>query len=413
MSVKGAAAVAVAVIGLIGSPPVRADEPAAPRLWEGTIVGVDGRPASAEVVAFARPSGLGLDEGTAPLAEIARIRTDDSGHYALRSLHTEALRRAEDHDGWTNVMVAAFGDGGSFTLAFDSLAWVPAGGFRAAAADGPGASARGRWVTTPAARLAAEQGEISALSADAAEDPAEVAQERPPVMVLSGRGEPAFSAQGSAPKPNRPADPNCMALLRSEDLGEIKTKVGEVHLDRDWNGFFSYTTSRHSSFQVGVRPAGQGWSVGGSTSSLQNTQATSESSRHLPPERLHNFAADLRYGRYFWRCYGRGDRWYDAESIQPYTWKGGLWPSAGGPEPGCKPDHTSPVTEDGVFKRAQKQSTTYEGAISVAGFAGSVTTTIAQGVETHWNNKTNRVRFLCGDRYDIASTKPNRIRSLP
>lgn len=412
MSVKGAAVVAIAVMGLIGSPPVQAEEPSGPRLWEGTLVGVEGRPASAEVVAFARPSGLGLDEGAEPLAEIARTRTDGSGHYVLRSLHTEALREAEDRDGWTNVMVAAFGDDGSFNLAFDSLSWVPAGGFRAAAAEGPDTSARGRWVTSAAARLAAEQGEISALSADAAEDPAEVAQEHPPVMVLSGHGEQVFSAQGSAPKPKWPADSNCMALLRSEDLGEINTKVGEVHLDRDWNGFFSYTTSRHSSFQVGVRPAGQGWSVGGSTSSLQNTQATSESSRQLPAGRLHNFAADIKYGRYFWRCYGR-DRWYDAESIQPYTWKGGLWPSVGGPEPGCNPNHTSPVADDGVLKRAAKQSTTYEGAISVAGFTGSATTTIAQGVETHWSNKTNRVRFLCGDREPIASAKANRIRSLP
>jgi len=401
------------MLGFVGTPAVRADEPVAPRLWEGTIVGGDGRPASAEVVAYARPSGRGLDEGTAPLVEIARTNTDHAGHYLLRSPQTDDLRQSEDHDGWTNVMVAAFGEDGSFNLAFDSLAWVPDGGFHAAAADDHGASEHGYWVTTPAGRLATERGEVSALSADGAEDPDDVAQEHPPVMVLSGHGERAFSAQGSAPSPKRPADPNCMAILKSEDLGVINTKVGEVHLDRDWSGFFAYTTSRHSSFQVGVRPAGQAWSVGGSTSSLQNTQATSESSHDLPPQRLHTFAADLKYGRYFWRCYGRGAQWYDAESIQPYTWKGGLTPSEGGPEPRCNPDHTSSVLQDGVFKRAAKQSTTYESAISVAGFTGSVTTTIAQGVETHWHNKTDRARFLCGERQDIASHRPTRIRSLP
>jgi hypothetical protein len=345
--------------------------------------------------------------------KIAGTTTDNAGHYLLRSPQTDALRQSEDHDGWTNVMVAAFGEDGSFNLAFDSLAWVAASGFHAAAADGPGASENGRWVTTPGARLAAEGGNFSALSSDSDENSDEVAQEHPPVMVLSGHSQQGFSAQGSAPSPRRPADPNCMAILKSEDLGVINTKVGEVHLDREWTGFFSYTTSRHSSFQVGVRPAGQGWSVGGSTSSLQNTQATSESSHDLPPQHLHSFAADLKYGRYFWRCYGRGAQWYDAESIQPYTWKGGLVPSDGGPEPGCNPEHTSSVLQDGIFRRAEKQSTTYAGAISVAGFTGSATTTIAQGVETNWHNRANRARFLCGEREDIASHRPNRIRSLP
>ncbi|HZQ77900.1 MAG TPA: hypothetical protein VFE55_11255 [Acidimicrobiia bacterium] len=254
---------------------------------------------------------------------------------------------------------------------------------------------------------------MSALSAEGTEDPDQVAQEHPAVMVLSGHSEKAFSAQGSAPSPKRPADPNCMAILKSEDLGVINTKVGEVHLDRDWNGFFSYTTSRHSSFQVGVRPAGQGWSVGGSTSSLQDSQATSASSHELAPQQLHNFAADLKYGRYFWRCYGRGAQWYDAESVQPYTWKGGLLPSLGGPEPGCNPAKMSAVVDHGEFRRSEKQSTTYDNAISVLGFSGSATTTIAQGVETHWYNKADRVRYLCGERQNIASHRPTRIRSLP
>jgi hypothetical protein len=71
------------------------------------------------------------------------------------------------------------------------------------------------------------------------------------------------------------------------------------------------------------------------------------------------------------------------------------------------------VLQDGIFRRAEKQSTTYAGAISVAGFTGSATTTIAQGVETNWHNRANRARFLCGEREDIASHRPNRIRSLP
>jgi hypothetical protein len=234
------------------------------------------------------------------------------------------------------------------------------------------------------------------------------------VMVLSGRDERQFSAQGAAPWPDKPADRNCMTVLRSEEIGNgIDTKVGETHLDRDWTGYFEYTTSRHSSFQVGVRQAGQGWSVGGSTSSLQNSTAINGTDPHLPAQNMWNFAADLRYGRYTWRCYGAGARWYDAESIQPFTWKGGITPSAGGPEPGCDPNHTSTVGFRGSYVRKVKQSTTYEGGISVAGFVGSVTTAIGTGVQTVWYNEAPRNRQLCGERADIASTTPNRIRSLP
>ncbi|HET9770401.1 MAG TPA: hypothetical protein VFS16_05890 [Acidimicrobiia bacterium] len=409
MSWKHGVAVAVVALGLIGSPAVRAEVPA-PALWDGTVLGADGRPAGAEIVAYARPSGLGLDEGSAPLREIARTRADGAGRYVLRSLHTDALRAAQDQDGWTNVMVAAFGDDGSFNLAFDSVSWVPAGGFSAAGADRPNSDRRGRWVTTPAERLAAERGEIRALSADADEDPAQVAMERPTKMVLSGHGERGVSAQG-APKPSKPADRNCMALLESKDLDVHFTKVGEVHADRQWGGFFQYSTTRSTSFQVGVRQGG-GWAVGGSTSSLQNSQATTTSAARLAPQQMYHFAADLKYGWYKWKCYSR-DRWYEGESIQPYTWKGGLRQTEGGNEPGCDPARRSPIPPGGVHKRDEKRSTTYGGGVSVAGFSGSVTTTIARGVRTEWFNEASRERWLCGESANIGDTAPTRIRSLP
>lgn len=411
MSWKHAAVAAGVALGLIGSPAVRADVPV-PKLWEGTIVGTDGQPAGAEIVAFARPSGLGLDEGSAPLREIARTRTDASGRYVLRTLHSDALQAAEDQDGWTNVMVAAFGDDGSFTLAFDSVSWVPAGGFSAASADRPGAERRGRWVTTPAERFAAEGDEIRALSVDAAEDPTQVANERPTTMVLSGQGESRISAQGKPPLP-KPADRNCMALLESQDLDVHFTKVGELHAEKDWSGHFEYTSTRSTSFQVGVRQGGGPWAVGGSTSSLQNSQSSTTSAPRLAPQRMYHFAADLKYGWYKWKCYSR-DRWYEGESIQPYTWKGGLLQTEGGNEPGCDPRHASPVPPNGgKHVREEKQSTTYEGGVSVGGFTGSVTTTIGRGVRTEWFNEAPRHRSLCGDREDLISARPTRIRSLP
>ena len=306
-------------------------------------------------------------------------------------------------------MVAAFGDDGSFNLAFDSLAWAPAGGIHAQSADDP---AKGRWVTTPTERLAAEQGEIPG---PCRRRPGRGGQGAPRRDGLSGRGEPHFSAQSSAPWPDKPADRNCMTVLKSEEIGNgIDTKVGETHLDRDWTGYFEYSTTRHSSFQVGVRQAGQGWSVGGSTSSLQNSTATNGTDPHLPAQNMWNFAADLRYGHYTWRCYGAGARWYDAESIQPFTWKGGITPTAGGSEPRCDPTHTSTVGFRGKFERDEKQSTTYEGGISVAGFVGSVTTAIGTGVQTIWLQRTRPAIGSCAESTRTSpAPKPDRIRSLP
>jgi hypothetical protein len=203
-------------------------------------------------------------------------------------------------------------------------------------------------------------------------------------------------------------------VLRSERLGDhIDTKVGEAHLDRDWTGFFEYGTSRHSSFQVGVRQGGQQWSVGGSTSSLKNSSAKTSTDPHLAAQRMWNFNADLVYGHYTWRCYGAGARWYDAESIQPFTWNGGIDPKAGGSEPGCDPRFRSNIPFRGNFERSEDQSTTYEGAISAAGFVGSVTTAVGTGVKSIWYNDSARTRQLCGERAPIASPKPTRIRSLP
>jgi hypothetical protein len=230
-------------------------------------------------------------------------------------------------------------------------------------------------------------------------------------MVLSGHGEPRFSAQGKPPMP-KPADRNCMALLESRDLDVHFTKVGEVHADREWSGYFEYSTTRSTSFQVGVRQGGQGWSVGGSTSSLQNSQSTTTSAAQLPPQRMYHFAADLKYGWYKWKCYSR-DRWYEGESIQPYTWKGGLRQSEGGNEPGCNREYMSPVPPNGTHDRKENRSTTFEGGVSVAGFTGAVTTSIARGVVAKWFNLVARERWLCGQTANIGDTRPTRIRSLP
>ena len=381
------------------APIARAAEPA-PVLWEGTILGADGRPADGtEVVAFARPAAADLQQTEANLVRVARTTTDHAGRYLLRSGNTDALRAVGTESGWTNVMVAAFGRDGSFSLATDSLAWIPTGGFRAAAADdNPN---HGRWVTTPTDRAAAEDGSFRAA---AAPDQESLGQERPSVMILTGAPERPIAAQSYKPPPMREygmcAGPYKTEAVPAPDHG-IFTSVGEMHLDQAWSGQFAYTATRTSSFQVGVRPEGRGWSVGGSTSSLKENTSRSGNDRGLTENHMYTFAADIDYVRVTWNC-NRADQWNRVETIEPSFWRGGILQKDVGAPPACDPKRTSPVQPMGYHERGEKESTTLGNAISVAGFSGAVTTTVSRGVFYRWNNNAPRTRYLCGSTNHIT-----------
>jgi hypothetical protein len=390
------------------APVARADEPAAPVLWEGRIVGANGAPAAgAEVVAFARPSGGEIGATDAGLAPVARVTTDGSGHYVLRSGRTGALRAVETDSGWTNVMVAAFGPDGGFSLATDSIAWEPAGGFHATAADSN--PNRGRWLTTPAQRVAAEDGNIRAASAP---DPESVDRDRPAVMTLTAGPDHPIRAQSAKPPPLRQegmcAGPTKTERLPLPDQGHF-TPVGEMHLEQAWSGQFAYTTSHSTSFQVGVRHDGSGWSAGGSTSSLKESTSKTGTDRGLTENHMYTFGADLDYARYTWRC-NQGDSWHMAETVEPAFWRGGIHVTDQGAPPACDPTKTSPVIALGYHSRGDDETATMASAISVAGFVGSLTTTVAHGVSFVWNNNVPRERYLCGSTAFI--TQDTRIASL-
>jgi hypothetical protein len=392
------------------APIARASEPSLPVLWEGTIAGPDGQPApGTEVVAFARPAGADLLPTESGLVPVARSSTDRSGHYVLRTGRTEALRTVESDSGWTNVMVAAFGPDGSFSLATDSIAWEPAGGFRATGVDdNPN---HGRWLTTPAERAAAEAGSFRAT---AAADPDAVNRDRPAVMTLAdGSSNRPIKAQAAKPPPLRQegmcAGPYKTEKLPLPDQG-VFTPVGELHLDRAWSGEFAYTSTHSTSFQVGVRHDGGGWAVAGSTSSLKDGTSQAGNDAGLTENHMYTYAADIDYDRYTWKC-NQGDSWHWAETVEPAAWRGGLHRTDVGPAPGCNPAKTSPVVPLGYYRRGQSESTTLTDAISVAGFKGSVTTSVSKGINYVWHNNVNQQRYLCGETGYI--TTDTRISSRP
>ena len=387
------------------APIARASEPSAPVLWEGTIVGADSRPAAGtEVVAFARPAGADLQPTDTGLVPVARTTTDQAGHYVLRSGRTDPIRAVETDSGWTNVMVAAFAPDGGFSLATDSIAWEPAGGFHAAAVDdNPN---RGRWLTTPADRAAAEQGTFRAA---AAPDPEATGRERPAVMTLAGGSDRPIKAQAAKPPPLR-QEGMCAGPYKTEKLGMTYTPVGELHLDRAWSGKFAYTTTHSTSFQIGVQHDGGGWAVAGSTSSLKDGAFENGNDRGLTENHMYTFAADIDYQRTTWRC-NQGDSWHWAQMVEPTGWRGGLHRTDVGPAPDCDPDRTSAVMPLGYARRKSGESTTLGGAIAVAGFVGSTTTAVAKGVDYGWQNEVDRERFLCGATDFIKGD--TRVRSLP
>jgi hypothetical protein len=391
-------------VTMFAAPIARASEPTAPVLWEGRIVGADGHPASGtEVVAFARPAGADLQPTEAELVPVARTTTDDAGRYVLRSGHTAALRSVETTSGWTNVMVAAFAPDGSFSLATDSLAWAPAGGVHGASVDD--SPNRGRWVTTPADRAAGEAGTFRAA---AASDPETVNLERPAVMTLQQTDRP-IRAQVARPPDGRRYG-MCAGPYKTENLGMTYTPVGELHLDRAWSGQFAYSTTRSTTFQVGVRIERGGWEAGGSTSSLKDATVESGNDQGLSENHMYTFAADIDYQRTVWRC-TRGDAWHSVEMVEPSRWRGGLHRTDFGPVPACDPAHTSPVTPQGYARRHDGESTTIAGAIAVAGFVGATTTTVTKGVAYGWTNHVDHERFLCGSSDFVTGN--TRIRSLP
>src|SRR5690349_24279287 len=116
-------------MSLGGLPAARTETPFAPVLWDGVLQTADGRPTTGDVIAFVRPPALQLKPGD-QLTEIARAKTNDAGHYALRAAPSEAYRAAQDPSGWVNIMVFAFSKD-RVALATDAVAWQPDAGFKA------------------------------------------------------------------------------------------------------------------------------------------------------------------------------------------------------------------------------------------------------------------------------------------
>ena len=177
-------------------------------------------------------------------------------------------------------------------------------------------------------------------------------------------------------------------------MGVHPVDVGEIHVNRDWKGAFEYRQASSTSFQVGLKWEGEGWSVAGSTSSVKGSvRRAGNEVLHRP--NLYTYAAEMTFEQYSWKCeVGREYKWL--YTLEPERWTTGLPRTDGGAPPACNPRYKSTVSPEGFLDREEGSSTTHEAAMNVRGFSGSTTTTTSEGVYQKWTNLRNEQRYLCG-----------------
>jgi hypothetical protein len=392
-------AVAVFCASLAIQPIARADETAPPVLWEGEIRTPDGMAADgADVVAYARPPAVSIQPGQ-ELVEVARTTTDESGRFVLRAWPDTAMSMA-DKAGWATVMLTAFSRDG-MSLAVDSVSFEPTP--YSAKSVGSHPTRAGRWVTSPAERFR-EPGTYRAASV---EDQVTTEAERPAVLVLEpgAKPEPGRFAAAAVPKARR----GCWKV-GEKDLGVRPVKVGELHLNRHWGGNFTYTSTRSSSFQIGVSQSGDHWKLGGSVS--LGDEVSGESGGGLPArdaDEIYLWDANMVFKRLSWGCGGEMN-YYFIDTVEPVLWTGGMWQYPGTVEPPCNPSFRAPVGPNRYYERREGSSITFQAGIGVAGFSGDVTSAVSRTVTYRWDNTVNAHRFLCGSSAHL--TRNTRVTSL-
>jgi hypothetical protein len=169
-----------------------------------------------------------------------------------------------------------------------------------------------------------------------------------------------------------------------------------MHLNRSWGGFFGYSNTRTTSFQIGVSGDGAHWSAGGSTS-MSHQSDTAQNVDFAPDqsEHLYTWKAIMLFKRFTWRC-GMPGNWKDVQTIEPTDWTGFMDRPDGGTPPPCDPRYRGGVPGGQKFHRGGGLSQTLEGAISVLGFRGSATATTSEYVVNDWFNGVPHSRDLCG-----------------
>ena len=334
-----------------------------PVLWEGVVESPAGAPvAGSEVVAYARPPAAQLVPGQ-PLPEVARTKSGVAGRFTLRAAPSGALTELADPEGWVNVMVTATTPAGT-TLAVDSVAWHD-----------------GRWVTDPAERYRGAE-------------PA-IAFERPSALVLAD--------EATRVPVKTPPEPGRCVYLDGRSLGKHYAQIGEMYMQQGWSGFFEYTSTKSTSWQVGASyDGGVSYKQAGTNTFSQSVKTGGDDLKDPNTLRHKVYSIELIFMEYRWRCgIAPGSDPYEVLTIEATRWTTSAHTDDGTDAPGCDVEFVIDVEPKRFFQREAKSGTVFEESFGIqAGglwVGSSKVATSESGVVQQWKNESDSRSVLCGE----------------
>lgn len=374
----------------------------APLLWAGQIVDRHGQPAPARVSAFIRPPVSAIPSADQAMPAPASIplasgQAGPDGRFALRA-GEPAVPAEYRPDGWLQVMLFSEGTDGSWSIATDSVRYLPAGG----------GLARPAWLSTLGAveraeRLRAAGGSavraMAAVDRLAAEDQAG-GYERPAVIQL---GEP--TAQASAVRPfgwRGPGDPYAACTARYvEGRQEAMRTISDIDVGPQWSYEIHYVDTGTTSWDVGYEQSGGQWKVAGTASFSGSAGRGFDASYGPYPGRFREaYQVQLVHAKVLWQCGSATSPGpFSVRTVEPERWTGGTY-NQGDPVVPCNPKQRLPVAGNTIGWRSEGTTSRYSAAAAVYGFSGQAAVTYTKSIKLGWRNHLAYPRQVCGESGD-------------
>ena len=366
----------------------------APLLWAGRVVDHQGQPAPARVSAFIRPPASAIptaEEGTAAPASIplTSAQTGNDGRFELRA-EAPAIPVEYRPDGWINVMLLTEGADGSWSIATDSVRYVPAGG----------GLTRAAWLSTLAGAEQAERrrysgGSRSRVMADMdrlGREDQTGGIEHPEVIQL---GEPR--TQSAAPRTfawEKPGDPYTACTARYvESRQEAMRTISDIDVGPAWSYRIDYADTGTTSWDVGYEASGGAWKVAG-TSSFSNSSGRGFNAEYGPyPGRFREaYQVQLVHAKVLWQCGSHTSPGpFFVRTVEPEHWTGGTY-NQYDPVVPCNPRFKTPVAGHTYGWRDEGKTSKYSASAAVYGFSGQAAVTYTKSIKLGWKNHLDHPR---------------------
>lgn len=384
-------------VALAADPRTTSGSPA-PLLWAGRVVDLHGQPAPARVSAFIRPPASAIplvgEETAAPASiPLTSSQTSRDGRFELRA-EAPAVPAEYRPDGWLHVMLFSEAADGSWSIATDSVRYVPAGG----------GLARPVWLSTldaaeRAGQLRTSGGSrartMAAMDRLAAED-LTGGDERPAVIRL---GEPKAQASTAERYWKGPGDPyvGCSARYVESRQDAMRT-ISDIDVGPAWSYRIDYADTGTTSWDVGYEASGGAWKVAG-TSSFSSSTGRGFNAEYGPYHGRYReaYQVELVHAKVLWQCGSHTSPGpFFVRTVEPESWTGGTY-NEGDPVVPCNPRFRTPVAGNTYGWRDKGKTSKYSAAAAVYGFSGQAAVTYTTSIKLGWKNHLGHPRDVCGE----------------